>query len=232
MSGPPARGPRRGAGPPAPPPGGRVWGGPWVAPPRGGRSRLPRPPPGALPKAAGLRVWMGLDEWSEPAPAPPPGNEPVGPEEARSRLAELLGGAAERRPQQSDYAAAVTPAFAPREQPDQPRAVLAEAGTGVGKTLGYIAAASLWAEKNRGSVWISTYTRNLQTQIAGELDRLYPDPALKRRKVVIRKGRENFLCLLNYEDAARTALGRASPGAAQLALIARWIGASAAGDLA
>ena len=80
------------------------------------------------------------------------------------------------RPQQSDYAAAVTPAFAPRDQPDQPRAVLAEAGTGVGKTLGYIAAASLWAEKNRGSVWISTYTRNLQTQIAGELDRLYPDP--------------------------------------------------------
>ncbi len=68
------------------------------------------------------------------------------------------------------------PAFAPRDQPDQPQAVLAEAGTGVGKTLGYIAAASLWAEKNRGSVWISTYTRNLQTQIAGELDRLYPDP--------------------------------------------------------
>ena len=80
------------------------------------------------------------------------------------------------RPQQSDYAAAVSRAFAPRDQPDQPRAVLAEAGTGVGKTLGLYRAASLWAEKNRGSVWISTYTRNLQTQIAGELDRLYPDP--------------------------------------------------------
>ena len=85
--------------------------------------------------------------------------------------------------------------------------MLAEAGTGVGKTLGYIAPASLWAEKNQGAVWMSTYTRNLQSQIDGELDRLYPDPAQKRRRVVIRKGRENFLCLLNYEDAARAAPG-------------------------
>jgi ATP-dependent DNA helicase DinG len=192
---------------------------------------LPAAEPGLLRKAAGLRVWIGLDEWSEPAPAPPPGNQPVGPEEARSRLAELLGAAAERRPQQSDYAAALTPAFGPREHPEQPRAVLAEAGTGVGKTLGYIAAASLWAEKNRGSVWISTYTRNLQTQIAGELDRLYPDPALKRRNVVIRKGRENFLCLLNYEDALGAAMGRPGRPAGHLGLIARWIAASEAGDL-
>ena len=88
----------------------------------------------------------------------------------------LLGADSEPRPQQADYAAAVSAAFAPRDLPDRPQAVLAEAGTGVGKTLGYIAPASLWAEKNRGSVWISTYTRNLQTQIAGELDRLYPEP--------------------------------------------------------
>src|SRR5437763_1663274 len=204
--------------------GGWLWGPAVLA-------ALPAAEPGELRKAAGLRVWIGLEEWSEPAPAPPPGNQPVGPEEARSRLVELLGAAAERRPEQSDYAAAVTPAFAPRDQPDQPRAVLAEAGTGVGKTLGYIAAASLWAEKNRGSVWISTYTRNLQTQIAGELDRLYPDPALKRRNVVIRKGRENFLCLLNYEDALGAAMGRPGRPAGHLGLIARWITASEAGDL-
>ncbi len=204
--------------------GGWLWGPAVLA-------ALPAAEPGILRKAAGLRVWIGLGEWSEPAPAPPPGNEPVDPEEARSRLAELLGAAAERRPQQADYAAAVAPAFAPRDQPDQPRAVLAEAGTGVGKTLGYIAPASLWAEKNQGSVWISTYTRNLQTQIAGELDRLYPDPALKRRHVVIRKGRENFLCLLNYEDAVGAAMGRPGRPAGHLGLIARWIAASEAGDL-
>jgi ATP-dependent DNA helicase DinG len=185
----------------------------------------------ARDRAAGLRVWTRLTEWNEPAPGPVPGNEAVGPEEARSRLAELLGENAEPRPEQADYAAAAAAAFTPRSQPDQPQAVLAEAGTGVGKTLGYIAPASLWAEKNHGSVWISTYTRNLQTQIASELDRLYPDPELKQRRVVVRKGRENFLCLLNYEEALGTALMRPGKSLAQLGLIARWIAASEAGDL-
>jgi ATP-dependent DNA helicase DinG len=192
---------------------------------------LPRGDPDASRRAAGLRVWTRLPEWTEPTPGPPPGNAIVRPEEARTRLAELLGTGAEPRPQQSDYAAVVAAAFAPREQPDRPQAVLAEAGTGVGKTLGYIAPASLWSEKNRGSVWISTYTRNLQTQIAGELDRLYPDPELKQRRVVVRKGRENFLCLLNYEEAVGAALMRSGRSLAHLGLIARWIAASDAGDL-
>src|SRR5262249_25625352 len=192
---------------------------------------LPACDPALLRRAAGLRVWARLEEWPEPAPAPPPGNEPVQPEEARRRLAELLGGAAEPRPPPADYAAAVTPAFAPRGAPGEPEAVLAEAGTGVGKTLGYIAPASLWAEKNRSSVWISTFTRNLQAQIASELDRLYPDAEVKRRRVTIRKGRENFLCLLNFEDAVGAAMGRPGRAAGNLGLIARWIVPSEAGDL-
>src|SRR5215468_9270989 len=185
----------------------------------------------ASDRTAGLRVWTRLAEWSEAAHGPAPGNETVGPEEARSRLAELLGEAAEPRPEQADYAASSAAAFAPRSHPDMPQAVLAEAGTGVGKTLGYIAPASLWAEKNHGSVWISTYTRNLQTQIASELDRLYPDPEVKQRRVVVRKGRENFLCLLNYEEALGAALMRPAKSLAQLGLVARWIAASDAGDL-
>jgi ATP-dependent DNA helicase DinG len=204
--------------------GGWLWGPAVLA-------ALPSPDLGALRRAAGLRVWLRLAEWTEPPPGPAPGNEPVLPNEARIRLAEMLGAAAEPRPQQADYAAAVTAAFAPRDHPGRPQAVLAEAGTGVGKTLGYIAAASLWAEKNCGSVWISTYTRNLQTQIAGELDRLYPNPELKRRRVVVRKGRENFLCLLNYEEAVGAAVARLGRPAGHLGLIARWIAASEAGDL-
>src|SRR3954468_14795357 len=203
---------------------GWVWGPAVLA-------ALPAADATAKGRGFGLRAWGAVPAWAAGAPPPPPGNLPVAAEEARRRLAALLGEGAEARPQQADYAAAVALAFAPRDQEDRPRAVLAEAGTGVGKTLGYIAPASLWAEKNQGSVWISTFTRNLQAQIAGELDRLYPDPDRKRRRVVIRKGRENFLCLLNYEEAVRNALGRASPGAAPLALIARWIGATGSGDL-
>jgi ATP-dependent DNA helicase DinG len=182
-------------------------------------------------RAAGLRAWEKLTEWQERAPPPPPGNAPVSADDARRRLAALLGEGAEARPQQADYAAAVAAAFAPRDRPGVPQAVLAEAGTGVGKTLGYIAPASLWAEQNQGAVWISTYTRNLQSQISGELDRLYPDPAQKRRRVVVRKGSENFLCLLNYEEAARAASARGAQSVAPLSLIARWVGATAAGDL-
>ncbi len=192
---------------------------------------LPAGEPGGLRGAAGLRVWQSLGEWQERPPPPMPGNAPVSAEEARTRLAALLGDGAEARPQQADYAEAVAAAFAPRDREGVPQAVLAEAGTGVGKTLGYIAPASLWAEKNQGAVWISTFTRNLQSQIAGELDRLYPDPAQKRRRVVVRKGRENFLCLLNYEDAVRAATARGAQTVAPLALIARWIGATEAGDL-
>ncbi|MBK5955511.1 helicase [Rhodospirillum rubrum] len=203
-------------------------GWPW------GRGVLALLDPGDGGGAAGapraLAVWKDLPEVSEHAPEPPPGNIPVEPAEARAKLAALLGQGAEARPQQADYASALCVAFQPRATPDWPTLVLAEAGTGVGKTLGYIAPASLWAERNEGTVWISTYTRNLQRQLDGELDRLYPDPAEKMRKVVIRKGRENYLCLLNYEEAVGR-LGATPQEAVALGLMARWIKATRDGDM-
>jgi len=181
-------------------------------------------------RVSGLDVWRRLSEWSEHAPEPPAGNEPVGTEEARARLAQLLGDGAEARPSQADYASAVAAAFHPRENQDEPRVVLAEAGTGVGKTLGYVAPASVWAEKHGGAVWFSTYTRNLQHQIDGELDRLHPEPVRKSRKVVIRKGRENYLCLLNLEEATRT-LAMAPQYGTAIGLMARWAQATRDGDM-
>ena len=176
-----------------------------------------------------MDIWERLGEWSEHAPEGPPGDMPVGSDEARQRLAALLSGGAEARPSQADYASASSMAFAPRRQIDLPNLVLAEAGTGTGKTLGYIAPASLWAERNHAPVWISTYTRNLQRQLDAELARLHPDPAVKAQKVVIRKGRENYVCLLNYEEALR----RREDGQARIALglIAAWALASRDGDM-
>lgn len=178
-----------------------------------------------------LAIWRRLPEWEEAAPPPPPGSLPVSEAEARDRLAEMLGPAAEQRPGQADYAAAATAAFAPREQRGDPHVVLAEAGTGTGKTLGYIAPASLWAERNKGPVWISTFTRHLQRQVETEMARLVPDPAERRRRVVVRKGRENYLCLLNYEDAANAAQVGRPTSAIPLGLLARWAEASADGDI-
>jgi ATP-dependent DNA helicase DinG len=187
-----------------------------------------------------LRVWKRLPEWEDTAPRPAPGSSPVPPADSRARLARMLGPHAEQRPGQADYAAAAAAAFAPREVRGDPHVVLAEAGTGTGKTLGYVAPASLWAERNGGAVWISTYTRHLQRQIDAELARLHPDAAERRRRVVVRKGRENYLCLLNMEDAVNASLAgsgipgpfaHAGAGTIPLALLARWALATNDGDL-
>lgn len=179
-----------------------------------------------------LNVWKALPEWSEAAPPPPPSHHPVTGEEARQRLAQILGTESEQRSAQMSYTGAMTIAFRPAEPDGNPAAVLAEAGTGVGKTLGYLSPASVWAQKNKGTVWISTFTKNLQRQINQELDRLYPDKDLKDVKVAVRKGRENYLCLLNFEDAATgAALAKQANTAIAAGIMARWAAATRDGDL-
>lgn len=178
-----------------------------------------------------MQVWRKLPEWEDRPRELPPGNLPVSVAETRTRLGMLLGRTSERRPQQQRYADSVTAAFQPRQAEDEPNVVIAEAGTGVGKTLGYVAPASVWAEHNEAPVWISTYTRNLQRQLDGELDRLYPDQNLKRDRIVVRKGRENYLCLLNYEETLGRAQLAGGPDAVALGLIARWIKATRDGDM-
>jgi len=177
-------------------------------------------------------VWQKAPEWEERAPPPPPGQEPIDPPAARAQLDKLLTsrdhGRREARPQQADYASATAAAFKPRVAEGQPNMILAEAGTGVGKTLGYLAPASLWAETNEGPVWVATYTRNLQRQIDDELQQLAdivpPD------QVVVRKGRENFLCLLNFEEAIQR-IATTPKNAVPLGLLTRWATASRDGAL-
>jgi len=78
--------------------------------------------------------------------------------------------------------------------------LLAEAGTGVGKTFAYLIPAIMWAQEARAKVVVSTRTKALQQQIT---DRDLPD-LLKimnsRIKYAEAKGRENFLCWNKYEQ--------------------------------
>ena len=183
-------------------------------------------------RSSGLDVWARLPEWEDPGPAGEPGDAPVTPEAAVRRLGVLLERARleEDRTAQAEFAREAAFVFQPREREGQPRMLLAEAGTGVGKTLGYLAPASAWAEMNGPSVWISTYTRALQRQIERESTVLFPDPAERSRRAVVRKGRENYLCLLNFQDLANTAqLGAAD--LVGLGLTARWIRATRDGDM-
>ncbi|MEZ5710216.1 MAG: ATP-dependent DNA helicase [Blastomonas sp.] len=174
-------------------------------------------------------LFSRLPEWEDAPPRPQPRSLSLPPEAVEQRLDALTGEGAERREGQRAYANAAASIFAPREARGQPHMLLAEAGTGIGKTLGYLAPASLWAEQAAGTVWISTYTKALQRQLSRESERIFPDPAQFRRKVVVRKGRENYLCLLNLEDALQG--GFAGRAAVLAQLVARWAAYSRDGDM-
>ncbi len=183
----------------------------------------------ATPAEMERGLFTALPEWEEVAGRPPPRPVAISPQDALAKLDALTGAGAETREGQRHYAAAATAAFLPRRAKDQPRLLLAEAGTGIGKTLGYLAPATLWAAEAGAPVWISTYTKALQRQLTQESARGWDDAALARRKVVIRKGRENYLCLLNLEDAMQG--GFAGRAAVLAQLVARWAAYSRDGDM-
>jgi ATP-dependent DNA helicase DinG len=183
-------------------------------------------------RGSGLDVWARVSEWEDQAPVGEPGSRPVTAQAAGERLTQLLqqSGLDEARPMQAVYAAETAYAFSPREREGEPRMVLAEAGTGIGKTLGYLAPASVWAEENGPAVWISTYTRALQRQIERESAAIFPDPDVRARKAVVRKGRENYLCLLNFQEQVQASqLGNGD--VIGMGLAARWVRATRDGDM-
>ncbi|MBN2707290.1 MAG: hypothetical protein JXR89_12745, partial [Deltaproteobacteria bacterium] len=72
--------------------------------------------------------------------------------------------------------------------------LLAEAGTGVGKSLAYLIPAALWAIRRQQRVVISTNTINLQEQLLDkDLPVLIRDLGLPVKAVLV-KGRANYLC--------------------------------------
>ncbi len=76
--------------------------------------------------------------------------------------------------------------------------VVAEAGTGTGKSMAYLVPAIEWAVKNRAAgqrVIVSTNTKNLQEQLFfKDLPTLYATVENKFKAVLL-KGRYNYLCL-------------------------------------
>ena len=183
----------------------------------------------SMPRESEPGLFARLTEWEESAPRPQPRAVTISAEAAEERLAQLTGAGSERRAGQRAMAAAATQVFAPRQQRGGPVTLLAEAGTGIGKTLAYLAPASLWSKAAGGTVHISTFTKALQRQLARETRRLYASEAEHRARVAVRKGRENYLCLLNLEDALQGGfLGRAAIFAR---LAARWAAYSRDGDM-
>lgn len=178
-----------------------------------------------------LEVGSLLDEWEDyPQDLTPRQVSITGPE-VEAALGQNLarGGLDEKRPEQVQFALKARDIFDPKWALDQPNMVLLEAGTGVGKTLGYLTPALLWAEKAQSQVWISTYTKALQKQIFNDTRLLFDTPQERDEKVVVRKGRENYLCLLNFHERLPSLQ---SAGEMVIAtLLARWIVYSRDGDI-
>jgi ATP-dependent DNA helicase DinG len=110
---------------------------------------------------------------------------------------------------------------------------LLEAGTGVGKSLGYLVPALRWAAANGDRTVVSTNTINLQEQLVGK-DLPFLANALTDQRVrfALLKGWRNYLCLQRLEQA------RAAAGALlddsqrdELQSIATWAERTADGSL-
>jgi len=114
--------------------------------------------------------------------------------------------------------------------------VLVEAGTGVGKSVGYLLPAIAWSMLNDTPVVVSTNTRNLQTQLI-EKDIPLIRAALGAERggalrAVLLKGRANYLCLRHFGlmlDQGMLDLDR--PGLRQFARVIAWAAQTADGDL-
>ena len=79
---------------------------------------------------------------------------------------------------------------------------LLEAGTGVGKSLGYLVPALRWSARNKERTIVSTNTINLQEQLVGK-DLPFLKDALDDQPVrfALLKGWRNYVCLARLEQA-------------------------------
>ncbi|MCX7892335.1 MAG: ATP-dependent DNA helicase [Burkholderiales bacterium] len=124
------------------------------------------------------------------------------------------------RPQQVEMASAVAAAI-------RDRAVLvAEAGTGTGKTFAYLVPALL----SGGKVIVSTGTKTLQDQLFRRDLPLVRDALRVPATVALLKGRANYVCPYHLERNAAEARFASREEARRLARIAAFARASATGD--
>ena len=132
----------------------------------------------------------------------------------------------EERPGQIAFAGKIASALNDSE------ILLAEAGTGVGKSIAYLIPTILWAETAQERVIISTNTKNLQEQLFTKdiplLSKILDFPF----RAVILKGRGNYICLNRWNrlvKAPERYLSREEQGL--LLPVSSWLKGTLTGDL-
>src|ERR1043166_7496095 len=132
----------------------------------------------------------------------------------------------EFRSEQQAMAARVAQALEEEEH------LIVEAGTGVGKSLGYLVPSVLFALERHKKAIISTYTINLQEQL------LHKDiPILKKilpveLEAALMKGRQNYICPRRLERALESAKELfTGPEKSELQRLAEWASTTRDGSL-
>lgn len=125
------------------------------------------------------------------------------------------------RSAQLEMAQAVAQAIA------QGQCLVAEAGTGTGKTLAYLIPALLSGKK----IIVSTGTKNLQEQLfRKELPAIRSALAMPFRAALL-KGRGNYLCHYRLQNALQAGFHYRREDAAALETIRQWSGQTSTGDI-
>jgi ATP-dependent DNA helicase DinG len=131
----------------------------------------------------------------------------------------------ERRAEQAEMSAAVTPVFRDKNH------LAVEAGTGVGKSLAYLVPAVRFAVANGVSVGVATKTNSLMDQlIYSELPALC-DALDDDLRYVALKGYDHYPCLRKLDRYAADLDGAEERVVVTLAALLSWVGQSAWGDL-
>ncbi|MDD2806473.1 MAG: helicase C-terminal domain-containing protein [Elusimicrobiales bacterium] len=137
----------------------------------------------------------------------------------------------EPRAQQARMAEAVAYAVGEGEH------LVVEAGTGVGKSLGYLIPAALWAARNQKKVVVATHTKALQAQLVKK-DLLVVKAVLEEQGLPLSyfllMGSSNYLCLSRLSRAAKQSpeLFDDDGLAAALEQLQEWIQAAESGSRA
>ncbi len=140
----------------------------------------------------------------------------------------LLSGASnfEYRPQQQQMAQSVAEALSEQEH------LIVEAGTGVGKSLGYLIPAILYAVSEGKRAVISTHTINLQEQLVEKDLPMLQEILPVSFSFTMLKGRHNYLCTKRLHKAVQMADGLfTTPESAELQRILEWSKETADGSL-
>ncbi len=132
------------------------------------------------------------------------------------------------RKEQESYATSVANMF--KNTVDK-NFIFAEAGTGTGKTLGYIATILSFIDKNPlQQVLISTYSKALQKQVARELRSAFKSEEEYNNKVASIKGSNNYICLLHYQNLLSN-IDLFPEANILVAILSRWLRSTEDGDM-